>query len=106
MASLITASYRARSPAPSRIRQPTSTSAVERPVRGTTSLAADDVRIADHALTQSQIQTDMVTPLGGTTPPPSDTTAPNVSLTPPPTIVSGTVNLTATASDNVSVAGV
>ena len=30
----------------------------------------DDVRIADHALTQAQIQTDMATPLGGTTPPP------------------------------------
>src|SRR5215475_7468896 len=66
----------------------------------------DDVRIADHALTQSQIQTDMVTPLGGTTPPPADTTRPNVSLTPPPTIVTGTVNLAATASDNVGVVGV
>ena len=45
----------------------------------------DDVRIADHALTQAQIQTDMATPLGGTTPP-SDTTLPNVSLTPPASI--------------------
>ncbi|VIO79406.1 Exoglucanase B [Bradyrhizobium ivorense] len=66
----------------------------------------DDVRVADHALTQDQIQTDMVTPLGGTTPPPSDTTPPNVALTPPAAIVSGTVNLAATASDNVGVAGV
>lgn len=63
----------------------------------------DDVRIADHALTQAQIQTDMATPLGGATP---DTTLPIVSLTPLPTIVSGTVNLTASASDNVGVVGV
>ena len=66
----------------------------------------DDVRIADHALTQAQIQTDMATPLGGTTPPPSDTTSPNVSLTPPASILAGTVNLAATASDNVGVVGV
>ena len=66
----------------------------------------DDVRIADHALTQAQIQTDMATPLGGTTPPPSDTTLPNVSLTPPASILAGTVNLAATASDNVGVVGV
>jgi glucose/arabinose dehydrogenase/chitodextrinase len=66
----------------------------------------DDVRIADHALTQTQIQTDMATPLGGTTPPPSDTTLPNVSLTPPASILAGTVNLAATASDNVGVVGV
>src|SRR6476659_8884654 len=66
----------------------------------------DDVRIADHALTQAQIQTDMATPLGGTTPPPSDTTLPNVSLTPPAPILAGTANLAATASDNVGVVGV
>lgn len=66
----------------------------------------DDVRIADHALTQTQIQTDMATPLGGTTPPPPDTTLPNVSLTPPAPILAGTVTLAATASDNVGVAGV
>ena len=41
----------------------------------------DDVRIADHALTQAQIQTDMATPLG--VPPGPDTTAPTVSLTAP-----------------------
>jgi glucose/arabinose dehydrogenase/chitodextrinase len=64
----------------------------------------DDVRIADHALTQAQIQTDMATPLGGT--PPPDTTAPNVSLTPPASILAGTVSLAATASDNVGVVGV
>ena len=66
----------------------------------------DDVRIADHALTQAQIQTDMATPLGGTTPPPPDTTLPTVSLTPPASILAGTVNLAATASDNVGVVGV
>ena len=66
----------------------------------------DDVRIADHALTQAQIQTDMATPLGGTTPPPPDTTFPTVSLTPPASILAGTVNLAATASDNIGVVGV
>ena len=35
-----------------------------------------------------------------------DSTAPTVSLTPPASIVSGTVNLSATASDNVGVVGV
>lgn len=62
----------------------------------------DDVRIADHALTQAQIQTDMATPLAAT----ADTTAPTVSLTPPASIVSGTVSLTASASDNIGVIGV
>jgi glucose/arabinose dehydrogenase len=80
----------------------------------------DDVRIVNHALTQEQIQTDMATPLGGITPPPSDTTSqtvslaplasdttpPTVSLTPPTSILAGTVNLAATASDNVGVVGV
>lgn len=69
------------------------------------SVARDDVRIAEHALTQAQIQTDMVTPLGATALAASDT-PPNVSLTPPPAIVSGTVNLAATASDDVGIAGV
>jgi glucose/arabinose dehydrogenase/chitodextrinase len=63
----------------------------------------DDVRIADHALTQDQIQTDMATPLAA---PGADTTPPTVSLTSPATIVSSTVSLAATASDNVSVVGV
>jgi chitodextrinase len=62
----------------------------------------DDVRIADHALTQAQIQTDMATPLAGT----ADTSPPTVSLTPPASIVSGTVSLAASASDNVGVVGV
>src|SRR5262245_59650801 len=63
----------------------------------------DDVRIADHALTQDQIQTDMLTPLAGV----ADTIAPTVALTAPTTpFVSGTVTVTATATDNVGVAGV
>ena len=65
----------------------------------------DDVRIADHALTPDQILTDMTTPLGGA--PASDTTAPTITLTAPTAgAVSGTVTVTATASDNIGVAGV
>lgn len=65
----------------------------------------DDVRIADHALTQDQIQTDMVTPLGAPVGP--DTTPPTVSLTAPTTpSVRGTVTISANAADNVGVAGV
>ena len=63
----------------------------------------DDVRIADHALTPDQILTDMTTPLGGA--PASDTTAPTITLTAPTAgAVSGTVTVTATASDNIGVA--
>ncbi len=66
----------------------------------------DDVRIANHALTQDQIQTDMITPLPAGTPN-SDTVAPTISLTgPAPGIVSGTVTVSAVASDNVGVSGV
>ncbi len=43
---------------------------------------------------------------GGTPPPPGDTTPPTVSVTAPSGTVSGTVNMTAAASDNVAVAGV
>ena len=65
----------------------------------------DDVRIADHALTQDQIQTDMVTPLGPSGP---DATAPTVSLTAPAAnaTIAGTVTVSASASDNVGVASV
>src|SRR5262245_36354128 len=63
----------------------------------------DDVRIADHALTKDQIQTDMVTPLAGV----ADAISPTVALTAPTAqVVSGTVTVTATASDNIGVAGV
>ena len=64
----------------------------------------DDVRIADHALTPDQIQTNMMTSLAVG----PDSDAPTVSLTAPAanTTVAGTVTLTATASDNIGVAGV
>ena len=63
------------------------------------------MRIADHALTQDQIQTDMVTPLGPSGP---DVTAPTVSLTAPAAnaTIAGTVTVSASASDNVGVASV
>ena len=65
----------------------------------------DDVRIADHALTLDQIQTNMVTPLGPSGP---DVTAPTVSLTAPAAnaTVAGTVTVSASASDNIGVATV
>ena len=66
----------------------------------------DDLRIYNSVLTQAQIQADMAAPVGNTTPPPPDTTPPTVSLTPPAPILAGTVNLAATASDNVGVVGV
>ena len=65
----------------------------------------DEVRVYNVALTQAQIQSDMATPL---IPPSGDSTPPTVSLTAPAAnaTVSGTVNLTANASDNVGVVGV
>src|SRR5205085_2536924 len=65
----------------------------------------DDIRIYNIALTASQISSDSTTPVGS----PSDTTAPTVSLTAPSngaTVSGASVALTATASDNVAVAGV
>jgi len=68
----------------------------------------DEVRVYNRALSQSEIQTDMATPIGsgGTAPP--DTTPPSVSVTSPANnaIIAGTTSLTDTASDNVGVAGV
>ncbi|HYH01113.1 MAG TPA: LamG-like jellyroll fold domain-containing protein [Terriglobales bacterium] len=68
----------------------------------------DEVRLYNRALTASEIQTDMNTPIGSSSPPTSDTTAPTVSVTAPVdgATVSGAVTLTASASDNVGVAGV
>ena len=65
----------------------------------------DDVRIANHALTQDQIQTDMVTPLGAASGP--DTVAPSVPTGLVATPVSTTqINLSWNAStDNVGVTG-
>jgi hypothetical protein len=64
----------------------------------------DDLRIANQAETQSQIQADMATPLAQ----PSDTTAPQVQITSPSAgaQVSSIVTVTANATDNVGVAGV
>jgi N,N-dimethylformamidase beta subunit-like, C-terminal/Domain of unknown function (DUF4082)/Concanavalin A-like lectin/glucanases superfamily/Bacterial Ig-like domain/Bacterial Ig domain len=62
----------------------------------------DEVRVYSRALTQGEIRSDMSTPIGGTL----ETTAPTVAMTTPSGNVSGTVTLSATASDNVSVAGV
>lgn len=63
----------------------------------------DEVRVYSRALLLTEIQTDMNTPVAG-----SDTTAPTVSVTAPANNanVSGTVSVTATASDNVGVLGV
>jgi Concanavalin A-like lectin/glucanases superfamily/Domain of unknown function (DUF1929)/Bacterial Ig domain len=72
----------------------------------------DDVRVYNRALSPGEIAADRDTPVGGSTPPPppppTDTTPPSVSISAPATgaTVSGTVNVTAAASDNVGVAGV
>ena len=62
----------------------------------------DEVRIYNRALTQTEIQTDMNTPIA------PDITAPVVSITAPAngSTVSGTLNVTAAATDNISVTGV
>src|SRR6266850_4270931 len=67
----------------------------------------DEVRIYNRALSATEIQTDMNTPVGGP-PPPPDTTPPTVSVTAPAdgTTVTGLTTLYADASDNVGVAGV
>ncbi len=67
----------------------------------------DDVRIYDRALTAAEVQADRDTPVGGSAPPP-DTTAPTASVTAPGAgvTVSGTVNVQASASDDVGVQGV
>ena len=65
----------------------------------------DEVRVYNRALTASEIQVDMATPVGGATP---DTTPPSASVTAPAqgASVSGVVTLQAAAEDNVQVAGV
>ena len=66
----------------------------------------DELRVYNRALSQNEIQTDMVTPISGA--PAQDTTAPTVSLTAPANgaTVSGTATLSADVSDNVGVVGV
>ena len=64
----------------------------------------DEVRIYNQALTASQIQADMATPIDGS----SDTTPPTVSMTSPDpgSPASHVVPLSASASDNVAVQSV
>ncbi|HEY6503024.1 MAG TPA: Ig-like domain-containing protein [Chitinophagaceae bacterium] len=77
-------------------------------IGGTTALTAqyfagliDEVRIYNRALTQAEIQTDMNTPIA------PDVTNPVVTITTPAAgDVSGTINVSANASDNIGVSGV
>ena len=64
----------------------------------------DEVRVYNRALSPSEIQTDMVTPISGG----ADTSAPSVSVTAPANgaTVSGTATLSANAADNAGVLGV
>ena len=66
----------------------------------------DDVRIYNRALTASDIQSDMNTPVPST--PLADSTRPTVAIGSPAAgaTVSGTVTIAATAADNVGVASV
>ena len=65
----------------------------------------DDVRIYNRALSAAEIVTDLNTPVVPSTP---DTEAPSAAVTAPTpgTTVSGTVTVSATATDNIGVAGV
>jgi alpha-mannosidase len=65
----------------------------------------DEVRISSRALTQTEVQADMNTPIS---PPTPDTTKPTVAITAPAAgaVVSAPVSVTADASDNVGVVGV
>ncbi len=67
----------------------------------------DEVRIYNRALTQAEIQTDMITPVSGGSSS-TDTTPPTVAMSAPAdgATVSGTTAVSASASDNVGVAGV
>jgi hypothetical protein len=67
--------------------------------------ALDDMRIYNRALSTTEIQTDMNTPVA---PPPADTTLPDVAISTPVNgaTVSGTIGVVATATDNVGVASV
>ncbi|HVZ59748.1 MAG TPA: LamG-like jellyroll fold domain-containing protein, partial [Terriglobales bacterium] len=66
----------------------------------------DEVRIYGRALSATEIQTDMNTPLGVSAPP--DTTNPTASMTAPlnGASLSGSTTVSANASDNVGVVGV
>lgn len=64
----------------------------------------DEVRIYNRALSAAEISYNMSTPVGGT----NDTSAPAISISSPSNgaSVSGTVSVTTTTADNVSIAGV
>jgi len=64
----------------------------------------DDVRVYNRALTQTEIQSDMNTPVNST----PDTTPPTISLTNPldGSVATGTIAVSATASDDRGIAGV
>jgi plastocyanin len=66
----------------------------------------DEVHVYSRALSSAEIASDMATPLEGGAPP--DTTAPTVSITSPAAgaTVSGSIAITATATDNVAMGGV
>ena len=66
----------------------------------------DEVRIYNRALSQAEIQTDMATPINGASLP--DTTPPTVSIAAPANgaTVTGMAAVSASASDDVGVAGV
>jgi hypothetical protein len=66
----------------------------------------DELRVYNRALSAAEIQTDMVRPIASGTPP-LDVTPPSVTVTNPGNggTVFGTISVTATASDNVEVAG-
>jgi Concanavalin A-like lectin/glucanases superfamily/Domain of unknown function (DUF1929)/Bacterial Ig domain/Glucodextranase, domain B len=67
----------------------------------------DDLRIYNRALSQAEIQSDMITAVGGA-PPPPDTTPPTVAINAPAAGASvfGLVSVSASVSDNVGVGGV
>ena len=64
----------------------------------------DDVRVYNRALSAAEVQTDMNTPVSGA----PDTTPPTVSSPAPSngSTVTGSITVSANASDNVGVAGV
>jgi glutamine amidotransferase PdxT len=64
--------------------------------------SVDDVRYYNRLLSPAEILTDMNTPIG------NDNTAPSVNISAPAngSSVTGTINITANASDNIAVAGV
>src|SRR5207344_2070623 len=71
----------------------------------------DEVRVYSRALSAGEIQTDMNTPVGTTTPPPTDAVPPTLAITAPTssgsyTTTANSVTVSGTASDNVGVTSV